>query len=85
MHFKHSLLLICFAIAGLLSDNAFALPFNQPVGIVHLPLKPVEQRRRDLHPQIVSDMAVSKCPFVILIMRFIIAFEWNIFSSINRI
>jgi hypothetical protein len=60
MHFKRSLSLVCFAIAGLLSDNAFALPFNQPGGIVRLPLKPVEQRRRDLHPQIVSDMAFSK-------------------------
>ena len=55
MHFKHSLSLLSFAVITVLSQDALALPFNQPSGIVRLPLKAVEQRRSDLHPQVVSD------------------------------
>jgi len=60
MHVKHSLSLVCFAIVGLLADNALALPFNQPGGIVRLPLKPVQQRRRDLHPQILHQQNMNR-------------------------
>ena len=55
MHFKHSLSLLSFAVVSVLSQGALALPFNQPSGVVRLPLRPVEQRRSDLHPQVVSD------------------------------
>jgi len=60
MHFKRSLALVCFVIAGWLSENAFALPFNQPGAIIRLPLKPVEQRRRDLHPQILHQQNMNR-------------------------
>ena len=49
-----SILLRSLFLVVCLLDDAKARPYRRDVGMVHLPLKRVEQARSDLQPQVVS-------------------------------